>query len=69
VEYLKQHYLENALYEYIQNHQHENIDTVDMVIHFKLSADITLEALSNLESKNRVKREHAHGFQYKYATI
>jgi len=65
---VKQHYLENALYEYIQNHQHENIDTVDMVVHFKLSADITLEALSNLVVKNRVKREHVFGFQYRYAT-
>jgi len=41
----KEQYLENILCEYIQNYQHKNIDTVDMVAHFKLSADIILKAL------------------------
>jgi len=66
---VKQHYLENALFKYIQNHQHENIDSVDIVVYFKLSAEITLEALSNLEQKNKVKREHVFGFNYRYVCV
>jgi predicted transcriptional regulator len=66
---MEQHYLENALYEYIKKHEQENIDSVDIVTYFKLRCDITLEALSNLEKKNKVKRELVFGFQYRYITV
>ena len=64
-----QHYLESAIHEYIQNHQHENIDSQDIVAHFKLSADITFEALNNLDKQNKVKREHVFGLDYRYICI
>ena len=57
-------WLENAIEEYIRNNP--KIDSVDIVRHFKLRADITLRSLIELEKQNRVVRKHLFGITYGY---
>lgn len=60
-------WLEDAIEEYIINNS--NVDSVDIVLHFKLRADITLESLSQLQKDGRVVRTHLYGFNYCYKFI
>jgi 5'-3' exonuclease len=62
----KEYYFEEAIYEYIKNHQSENLDMVDITIYFKLSADIIGKGLSILEESNRIIRENYFGCKYRY---
>jgi len=61
---MNNNYLEEIIYEYIKKHQDRNIDSLDIISHFKLR-DILI-ILSNLEEKNRIKREYVCGVNYRY---
>jgi len=61
---MNNNYLEEIIYEYIKKHQDRNIDSLDIIIHFKLRD--TLITLSSLEEKNRIKREYVYGLNYRY---
>jgi hypothetical protein len=65
----KECYFEEAIYEYIKNHQSENLDMVDITIYFKLSANIIAKGLDILEESNRIKRENYFGSKYRYIVI
>jgi hypothetical protein len=51
-------WLDPAVYEYIRNNR-GNVDSVDIVSHFKLRADITLAAVSRLEIAGRIEEREA----------
>ena len=61
---MNNNYLEEIIYEYIKKHQDRNIDSLDIISHFKLRD--TLITLSSLEEKNRIKREYVYGVNYRY---
>jgi len=61
---MNKNYLEEIIYEYIKKHQGRNIDSLDIISHFKLRD--TLITLSSLEEKNRIKREYVYGVNYRY---
>lgn len=46
----------------------KNIDSVDIVQHFKLRADITMRSVGMLQKENRIKRVWLWGFRYAYIT-
>lgn len=56
--------LEDAIHEYIQ--KNPNMDSVDIAIHFKLRADITLDSLSKLIDDKKVIRHNLFGARYGY---
>ena len=56
--------LENAIKEYIKNNP--KVDSVDIVSHFKLRADITLLSLAELVKDDIVIRKHIFGVKYGY---
>jgi hypothetical protein len=60
--------LKEAIFDYISNSD-KYLDSVDIVTHFKLRADITLKELTRLEEENRIKRIHRHGVKYVYKVI
>lgn len=47
-------WLDPAVYEYIRNNSGK-VDSVDIVSHFKLCADITLAAVHRLENSGRIE--------------
>ena len=57
-------YLEEIIYKYIKKHQDHNLDSLDIISHFKLHD--TLITLSSLEEKNRIKYEYVYGVNYRY---
>jgi len=61
---MNENYLEEIIYEYIKKHQDRNIDSMDILNHFKIRD--TLITLSSLEEKNRIKREYIYGVIYRY---
>jgi hypothetical protein len=60
-------WLEQAIEEHVRNNP--NRDSVDIVSHFKLSADITLESLQNLIEQGKVIRKHVGGLIYGYTCV
>ena len=46
-----------------------NKDSVDIITHFKLRADITLESLSKLIQSGKVIRNHISGARHGYVYI
>lgn len=60
-------WLEKAIEEYVKNNP--EVDSVDIVTHFKLRADITLSSLSKLVKQGSVKRKHIYGANYGYFKI
>ena len=50
----RREWLEDAIEEYIRNN--ENKDSVDIISHFRLRADVTMESLQILIEQKRVKR-------------
>lgn len=60
--------IENKIYEYIQKHQHKNIDSADLSIQFGLGNDI-IDAIINLQNKNKIKREFMVGIKYRYVLV
>jgi len=61
---MNNNYLEEIIYEYIKKHQDRNIDSLDIISHFKLRD--TLIILNSLEEKNKIKREYVYGVNYRY---
>lgn len=57
-------WLEDAIEMYVENNP--DADSVDIVAHFKLRADITLESLSELVKQGKVIRRNISGSQYGY---
>jgi len=57
-------WLEESIKEYIKNNP--DVDSVDVVCHFKLRADITLNSLSQLLRQGEVIRQHLSGVNYGY---
>jgi hypothetical protein len=51
-------WLDASVYEYIKNNS-GNVDSVDIVSHFKLRADITLMAVSRLETTGKIEKREA----------
>jgi len=47
-------WLKETIFDYISNSE-KQLDSVDIVNHFKLRADITLKEVAKLEEENRVK--------------
>lgn len=60
-------WLENAIEKYIKNNP--NQDSVDIVIYFKLRADITLRSLRQLIKDRKVVRKHLFGFRHGYTIV
>jgi len=60
-------WLEDAIEEHIKNNP--KVDSVDIVSHFKLRADITLNSLSELVKQKKVIRQHIFGANYGYFKI
>ena len=60
-------WLEDAIEEHIKNNP--NKDSVDIAIHFKLRADITLDSLAQLVEDGKVVRKHLFGFNYGYCAV
>ena len=60
-------WLEDAICEYIMNNPDN--DSVDLVCHFKLRADITLESLAELVEEGKVIRRHIFGVRYGYRLV
>ena len=52
-------WLDPSVYEYIQNNS-GNVDSVDIVSHFKLRADITLAAVSRLETAGKIEEREPY---------
>ena len=63
----KKIWLEEAIEEYIRNNPKR--DSVDIVSHFKLRADITLESLNQLVSQRKVIRKHLYANTYGYVCV
>jgi hypothetical protein len=59
--------LEDDIEKYIV--KNPDMDSVDIVLQFKLRADITLESLSNLVEQGKVIRRHIFGFRYGYLYV
>ena len=59
-----QKYLVPAVSEYIKNNP--GVDSVDIVSHFKLRADITLEAVSELQNDDIIIRKELYGTRCGY---
>jgi hypothetical protein len=57
-------WLEEAIEDHIKNNPER--DSVDIVAHFKLRADITLDSLQRLIEQGKVVREHISGSRYCY---
>ena len=57
-------WLEDSIEEHIKNNPKK--DSVDIVSHFKLRADITLSSLNELVNERRVTRLHLYGANYGY---
>ncbi len=62
----RQIWLEDAIYDYIINKP--DVDSVDIVSHFKLRQDITLNALAQLVKDRKVERKWL-GFRYGYVPL
>jgi len=60
----RKYWLEEAIEDHVKNNP--NIDSVDIVSHFKLRADITLESLQELIKQGKVTRRHIFGSRYGY---
>lgn len=60
-------WLEEPIYEYIKNNPEK--DSVDVVSHFKLRADITLNSLGKLVDQGKVIRKHLSGATYGYVCV
>ena len=60
-------WLEEAIEEHIKNNPDR--DSVDIVSHFKLRADITLESLQKLIEQGKVIRRHIFGVRYGYVCV
>ena len=58
-------WLKDAIYEYIKNN--ERFDSVDIVLHFKLRCDITLNSVAQLQKDQKIERRWL-GFRYGYVT-
>jgi hypothetical protein len=56
-------WLENAIETFITNNP--KVDSIDIVAHFRLKADTTLDSLAELVKQNRVKRVEV-GASYRY---
>lgn len=59
-----QQFLVPAVTEYIKNNP--GVDSVDIVSHFKLRADITLEAVSKLQKDDIIIRKELYGTRCGY---
>lgn len=59
-----QKYLVTAVTEYITNNP--GVDSVDITSHFKLRADITLEAVSELQKNDIIIRKELYGTRCGY---
>ena len=59
-----QKFLVPAVSEYIKNNP--GVDSVDIVSHFKLRADITLEAVSELQNDDIIIRKELYGTRCGY---
>ena len=59
-----QKYLVPAVTEYINNNP--GVDSVDIVSHFKLGADITFEAASKLQNDDIIIRKELYGTRCGY---
>ena len=51
-------WLDASVYEYIHNNS-GNVDSVDIVSHFKFRADITLMAVNRLETAGKIEKREA----------
>jgi len=60
-------WLEEAIEEHIKNNPKR--DSVDIVSHFKLRADITLESLNQLVMQGKVIRQHLYAATYGYVCV
>jgi len=59
--------LEKAINDYIKNNP--GVDSVDIVSHFKLSADITLASLNVLLKQGKVVRQSSYGINDVYVCV
>lgn len=60
-------WLEEAIEEHIKNNPDR--DSVDIVSHFKLRADIALKSLQKLIEQGKVIRRHIFGVRYGYVCV
>ena len=60
--------MEKAVLDYVSNNNGK-VDSVDIVSHFGLRADITLNYLQKSIDKGFVKRRHTFGINYRYFVI
>jgi hypothetical protein len=52
-------WLDNAIVEYLRNNADDKPDSIQIVSHFKLTADVTYAAIKRLEAAGRIQR-HNH---------
>ena len=60
-------WLQDVVEEHIINNPGK--DSVDIVTHFKLRADITMGALSDLEDNCLIERYHIGGLRHGYRSL
>ena len=59
--------LTQDMYQYIKDHESENLDSVDIVEAFSYkSVEIVLDVLGDLQKDGHVECVHSSGIQYKY---
>lgn len=59
----RRQWLDDAVFDYIKNYP--RADSVDIVLHFKLRADITMSSVAQLQEDKRISRQW-FGFRYGY---
>jgi hypothetical protein len=59
-------YIKEKILEFVKNNQENNLDSVDILINFKLlNSDNVLKAMFELEQEKFIKREYS-GIRAKY---
>lgn len=61
--------LTQKMYNYIEHHQEQDIDSVDIMSEFNMyDPALVLDVLGDLTVDGRVKRVAGYGVQYRYVT-
>lgn len=64
IEMSLQQIMKEAIVEYIT--KNPGIDSIDIVSHFRLTPDVTLEAVSELVSSGVIEYREVYGNKYEY---
>lgn len=57
-------HLKDAVFEYVSNNP--MVNSVDIVLHFKLRSDVTLHEVGELEQEGKIRRVWGTNLRYRY---